>query len=128
MGEGGGLKVLVVDDEPLVAEFMRAFLEPVGHQVTVCLSGSIALAALGDNQFDVAVVDLGLSDMDGWELARGINRAQPGLPIIIATGSSVTVEEGRARGVKISAVLLKPFLWQGLLDGVWEAVGKQRDC
>ena len=63
--------VLVVDDEPLVAAMFKIVLESSGHQVTTVPDAVKALAALMEQDFDLAVVDLTLPEMDGWEVLGG---------------------------------------------------------
>jgi PAS domain S-box-containing protein len=116
------LSVLVVDDEPMVADVFRTFLETAEHRVVTCLTGSGALEALQDQVFDLALIDLGMPIMNGWEVSRRINQLNPGFPIILATGWNVSVEEGREHGAEIRAVLKKPFGMQDLFSAIDQAV------
>lgn len=103
------LSVLVVDDEPLVADVFRTFLEAAGHQVVTCLNGINALASFEAQNYDLAVIDLGMPNMDGWELSRRLNALDADFPIIVATGWDVTTDDGEDQGVQVRAVLKKPF-------------------
>ncbi|MFH1060502.1 MAG: PAS domain S-box protein [Pseudomonadota bacterium] len=81
------LRVLMVEDEALVAMGMRALLEQAGHLVRTAGRVSEAIAALGDFQPQVVVCDLGLPDGDGWEVARDLcRRPQQPVPFILLTG------------------------------------------
>lgn len=104
-----GLDVMVVEDEPLVAGLFRTFLESMGHRVSVYLDGAEAVEAFEKSQSDLALVDLGLPGMDGWEVSRRINDILPETPIIVATGWNITVEDGQEQGAAVNAVLRKPF-------------------
>lgn len=104
-----GLDVMVVEDEPLVAGLFRTFLESLGHRVSVYLDGADAVEAFEKSQSDLALVDLGLPTMDGWEVSRRINDILPQTPIIVATGWNITVEDGQEQGASVNAVLRKPF-------------------
>ena len=104
-----GLDIMVVEDEPLVAGLFRTFLESLGHRVSVYLDGAEAVEAFEKNQSDLALVDLGLPGMDGWEVSRRINDILPETPIIVATGWNITVEDGQEQGAAVNAVLRKPF-------------------
>ncbi|MGD2062936.1 MAG: response regulator, partial [Nitrospirota bacterium] len=69
------LRVLVVDDEPFVAETLRAFLEDEGMQVHVETSGEAAVAAVRSGvAFDACIMDLRLPGMDGDVAAKELHR------------------------------------------------------
>jgi DNA-binding response OmpR family regulator len=114
---------LVVDDEPLVAAMIRLLLESAGHGVTLCLEGQQALEAFQRSHYDVALVDLGLPRLDGWEVSRQINRIRPDVPVIVATGWSTTVADAEGRGAVVRAVLRKPFGMRELAGAIIEATG-----
>jgi len=71
-----GSRVLVVEDNADAAESLMMVLQLSGHQVTVAGNGQEALKVLGADDFDVALIDIGLPDIDGYEVARRI-RALP---------------------------------------------------
>jgi len=120
------LSVLVVDDEPMVADVFRTFLEASGNRVVTCLTGSGALEAFRDQTFDLALIDLGMPQMNGWEVSKRINEMNPEFPIILATGWNVSVEEGREHGSQIRAVLKKPFGMQNLFTAIDQALDQAR--
>lgn len=119
----GSLKVLVVEDEPMVAMAVKTFLQRMGHRVTECLNGEAALEAMSRYSFDLAVVDLWMPEMDGWEVCRRINRIQPEVPVILTSGRMVTVEDGLVLKARVRAVLAKPFGHQQLRDAIRVALG-----
>ena len=112
------LEVLVVDDEPLVAGMLQTLLESVGHRAAICLSGLEAVDTFQAHEFDLAIVDLAMPEIDGWEVSRRMNQARPGVPIIVATGWNMRVEDGEERGAKVSAVLKKPFGLDELIGAI----------
>ena len=120
------LSVLVVDDEPHVAGVLKAFLESLGHRVVVCHDGPAALETFQKDRFNLVVVDLGMPVMDGWELARRLNRQSPGFPILVATGWSVGEEDAASQGAEIRGVVRKPFSLKELAQAVDRAVGAAR--
>jgi signal transduction histidine kinase len=80
-------RVLVVDDEPLVALLTASMLEDLGHDSQVVPSGHSALNILrADAHVDAVITDYAMPDMTGAELAVHIRRLRPGLPVILATG------------------------------------------
>ena len=89
--EVGSLRILVADDELLVAGMLKTFLESVGHNVAVCLNGAEAIEAFENKEFDLAVVDLAMPEVDGWQVSRRVNELRPEVPIIVVTGWNMTV-------------------------------------
>ena len=82
------LKVLIVDDNRAAAEVLAAALEVLGHAPRVAFDGVAALAALGDFDADLVILDIGLPGMDGFDVARAIraNPASSGVHIVALSG------------------------------------------
>ena len=81
------LKVLFVDDDPLVLLSTRAMIEDLGHQVMTASGGADALAVVRQHDdFDLVITDHVMPIMTGPELAQQISLLFPGLPIIISSG------------------------------------------
>jgi CheY-like chemotaxis protein len=72
-----GLRVLVVDDEPDTRELLKTMLASCGAEVTMASSAKLALEEMEGSQFDVIVSDIGMPEMDGYELMQRIR----GLPV-----------------------------------------------
>ena len=68
------LSILMVDDNPDVGEVMKMALEQEGHSVCLCSDATSALAAAGDLNPDAVLLDIGLPDMNGYELAARLRR------------------------------------------------------
>ncbi len=103
-------QVLVVDDNVDAADTLGELLRAWGYEVTVAHDGPAALAALQDTLPDIALLDIGMPAMDGYELAAHL-RFQPGceeLPIIAITGSGRPEDVRRSRAKGFSAHLVKP--------------------
>ena len=82
-----GLRVLVVEDDPLVRDTLQAQLESVACRVTTAASGEVAIALLRANaDIDVMVTDLAMPDMSGIEVIRWARALHPHLPAILLTG------------------------------------------
>jgi CheY-like chemotaxis protein len=103
-------RVLVVDDEQSVAEFMRELLESWGLEAAACTSGRRALEhfANGAPGFDVVVTDQAMPGMTGIELARQLAGRAPGLPVVLYSGHIDRVTERESAGAGIRAMLDKP--------------------
>ena len=116
------LRILAVDDEPMMTKAVARMLKPSGHVVSVAASGEEALEKLAEQVFDVVVSDMGMGPgMNGWELADAIKRRWPGVRVLLATGwgASIALGEARARGVE--AVLSKPYHASDLLQALASA-------
>jgi CheY-like chemotaxis protein len=61
--------------------------------------------------------------MEGWEVSRHMNQISPDFPIIVATGWNVSLEDARDKGVRIKAVLRKPFGLKELAQAIELALG-----
>jgi PAS domain S-box-containing protein len=85
-GQGKRLSVLVCEDEYLILMNTVHMLADLGHDVTEASNGSKALAALEKMSCDVIVIDVGLPDMTGVELARKARELHPSIGIVFATG------------------------------------------
>src|SRR5215210_7006608 len=84
MGPSTGSRgsILVVDDEPTIAEVVARYLERAGYETRVAADGPQALAAAGDHRIDLVVLDLMLPGIDGLEVMRRL-RGAPAPPAII---------------------------------------------
>ncbi len=111
----GSERVLLVDDETGLAAMEKTMLEKLGYQVTVCTSGSEALATFArePERYDLVLTDQTMPGLTGLELARYLLEMRPDLPIILCTGFSNLVDEERAKGSGIKGYALKPL---SLLD------------
>ena len=100
--------VLVVEDEQKIRDLLRRYLERDGHRVLTTGSGAEAITMSADAQPDVVVLDLGLPDVPGEEVAREI-RAMADVPIVILTARSD--EQDRIAGLELGAddYVTKPF-------------------
>ncbi len=103
--KAGGVRVLVVDDEPMVRTVTTKLLRLRGHTVQDADGGPAALAVLAAETFDIVVTDLSMPDMSGRELAAVIRQRHPGLPVLLLTGDT----DADVEGDDIGAVVKKPF-------------------
>ena len=104
------LRILLVEDEPLIAMGVAELLESFGHTVTQAYNAASAQAALAkDATIDLMLTDLGLPDMDGEALAEWCRGLRPRLPILFATGrDDFQAPPLLAAGGPV-AVVTKPF-------------------
>jgi len=108
--EGRRGAVLLVDDNVDALEMMELALRGAGYEVRAAADGAAALAALEDFAPDVAVLDIGLPVMDGYELARALRR-RPGLerlPLVALTGYGLAADRARSAEAGFDEHLVKP--------------------
>lgn len=103
-----GSTVLVVEDEEAIASLVRAYLERDGYRVTWARTGAEALAALERASPQLIVLDIGLPDVDGFDLCRQL-RVRGSVPIIMLTARDE--EADRVAGLELGAddYIAKPF-------------------
>src|SRR3981081_2814988 len=101
-------KVMVVDDEPKIVQLARDYLEHAGFAVVVAHDGKAALASARAHRPDLVVLDLGLPELDGLDVARTL-RQEANVPIVMLTGRSE--EADKLVGLEIGAddYVTKPF-------------------
>jgi DNA-binding NtrC family response regulator len=80
------LRVLFVDDEKSLQEFMRSELPRLGHEVTVCPDGRTALKTLEKSTFDAAILDLRMPGMNGIEVLEHLKKISPDTEAVVMTG------------------------------------------
>ncbi len=101
--------VLVVDDEPTIAEIVARYLERAGYDTSVAPDGPAALEAAGERHVDLVVLDLMLPGIDGLEVMRRLRRAASPPAIILLTARGE--ESDRITGLRLGAddYVVKPF-------------------
>jgi len=117
--------VLLVDDEPVLLRVLEVNLRVAGFDVRTAASGAGALDAAADGP-DVVVLDLGLPDMDGWEVlarlrARG---AATEIPVIVLSGADRDAADDRGYAAHVHAFLTKPVEPAELVETVRGAVSR----
>ncbi len=109
------MRILVVDDEPEVSDFLVRVLREASWAPDVATSGEDALSALGATEYDLVVLDIGLPGIDGFEVCRRM-RAHGDLTPVLALTARHAVND-RVRGLDAGAddYLAKPFAVNELL-------------
>lgn len=102
-------KVLVVDDDPVIARSFDRVLSGKGYAVITARDGNEALRKLRDEKYDVVFTDIKMPGMSGIEVAERIKATQPWLPVVIVTGYGTDENEARAEAAGVSGFLRKPL-------------------
>ena len=116
------VRVLVVEDNPALAEVIHRLLQPAGYTVTVTHTPSAALAFLESSTADVVITDVVMPDLTGPELAARIRERRPGLPIVYTSGYTAGVLGERARLDPDAILVEKPFTRTSLITAVTRAL------
>lgn len=109
--EDAALRILLVEDQPDVAEALLLLLEDLGHEVTVALTGAEGLAAAREQRPAVVLCDVGLPDLDGHAVARDL-RADPATAdvyLVALTGFGQRADRDRAQEAGFDEHLTKPI-------------------
>jgi CheY-like chemotaxis protein len=113
------LRILAVDDEPMMTRAVMRMLKPSGHLVSVAGSGEEALQKLAEQPFDLVVSDMGMgAGMNGWELAEAVRTRWPSVRFMLATGWGAAIDMGEARTRGVETVLSKPYQLADLLHAL----------
>lgn len=102
-------RILVVDDDPVVAKSIDRVLTAKGFAVINAQSGEDALQKLKNETYDVVFTDIKMPGISGIEVAERIKASQPWLPVVIVTGYSSLENQSRAKAAGVSAFLNKPL-------------------
>lgn len=79
-------KVLIVDDESNVCDFLSEYLEYKGYLPGIALSGTEAIQKMGSQDYDAVLLDLIMPEMNGFEVLEWIKQNKKNLPVIILSG------------------------------------------
>jgi PAS domain S-box-containing protein len=113
------LRILAVDDEPMMTKALVRMLKPSGHLVSVAGSGEEALEKLAEQTYDVVLSDMGMgAGMNGWELAEAVKKRWPSVRFMLATGWGAAMDPAEFRTKGIEAVLSKPYHPNDLLQAL----------
>lgn len=108
------LRILFVDDDPILLEFAQVHLNTETAKVSVADDGDTALAMLGEVQPDVVLLDLEMPRLDGFEVLRRM-RADPAharTPIIVQTGREDVAAIDKAFRLGATSFVVKPLNWR----------------
>ncbi len=102
-------KILIVEDEPLVAWSLSSSLQKAGFIVSVVDTGEKALELLNSNRCDLLITDLKLPRIDGYEVASSAKRAHPRVVVLIMSALEDDIPTPASFNVQIDGFIEKPF-------------------
>ncbi|WAH65690.1 ATP-binding protein [Xanthomonas hortorum] len=119
-------RILLVEDDPTIAEVIVGLLRSQGHSVVHAPHGLAALTEAADNTFDLALLDLDLPGLDGFALARQLRVFGYDMPLIAVTARSDEAAEPTAEQAGFDSFLRKPLTGDMLADTIAEALRSKR--
>jgi DNA-binding response OmpR family regulator len=124
----GNVKVLLIDDEVGFADILAKRLNKRNMDVTPVYTGTQAIQIIRKQDFDVAVLDLKMEDMDGIEVLKIFKKAYPEMAVIMLTGHGS--EQAAKEGIEFGAFdyLTKPCELEDLLAKIREAYSKKNQA
>jgi signal transduction histidine kinase/ActR/RegA family two-component response regulator/HAMP domain-containing protein len=122
------LRILIVDDDPLIIESVRATLESDGHQVTTADGGAKGIEMINAAQhrgekFSVVITDLGMPYVDGRRVAAAVKAAAPSTPVILLTGWGQRMIDDNDVPAYVDRVISKPPKLSELRSALADLVG-----
>ncbi len=123
-----GARVLVADDNRINLQVARVMLEKAGYAVTAVEDGAGALAAIGENDFEVVLMDVQMPDMDGFEVTaaiRALDGARATTPVVAVTANAMPEHREECLSKGMDDFIAKPFDKIELLQLVakWALIG-----
>jgi CheY-like chemotaxis protein len=108
------MRILIVDDDPSVAELLAEAVRSAGHEALVALDGAEALRMLESTPFDGVFLDVVMPDMGGLVALARIRSRWPTLPVVIMSGHANEDLARQALGLGATDVVRKPAILAGL--------------
>ena len=116
-------KILVIDDERIVIDSITKILKEEHIEVEATLSGRQGVEMALQKAYDLVLTDLRMPDIGGMRVLRDIQRAKPGLPVVMITGYASVPSAVQAIKLGAVEILEKPFSPDGLVAVVRKALG-----
>ncbi len=120
------IRILVIDDEEVIRDFLSEMFASSGYEVGVAATGSEGLAAFKKGNYDLVFSDLGLPEMSGWDVAKAIRASRSDIPIVLLSGWGIQLDDVRIKEAGVNLVLSKPCRMDDLLNAVEEVLKRQK--
>ena len=124
----GDERILLIDDEDIIAQMEKEMLERLGYHVTARTSSTDALEAFRTqpDKFDLVITDLTMPNMTGDKLAQKLMVIRPDMPVILCTGFSEKMSKEKAEALGIKGFLMKPVVISDLAKTIREVLEKNQ--
>jgi CheY-like chemotaxis protein len=111
-------RVLVIDDEPALRSLLSDMLSACGYETDVAADGAAGLAQFREHHYEAVITDLLMPGMNGLEVATALRTLDPGVQIIMLTGSAPSLSTNRAREAGVNTLLHKPIALMDLKSAI----------
>lgn len=101
-------RILIIEDEDIIAEVQKDYLEAGGFGVEIAASGDIGLKKALEEEYDLIILDLMLPKTDGFEICRRVRQAK-NIPILMVTAKKEDIDKIRGLGLGADDYITKPF-------------------
>ncbi len=120
------LKIMVLDDEPIVCKRLKPALEKLGYEVDTFIDSLDALHQIQETSYDIIITDLKMKGIDGMKFLQEAKKRHPGTEVIVITGFATleTAKESFSKGV--FDFIAKPFKIGEIQKVVTQAAAKIR--
>ena len=117
-------RILLIDDEALVARMQARLLESLGYTVTDETDPlqALKLFASTPESYDLIITDMTMPKMNGASLTGEILKIRPDIPVVLCTGFSELVNEAKARSLGVKAFAMKPLIRKSIAEIVRKAL------
>jgi len=124
---GNNKRILVIDDEPAVADFMQDFLQSHDYIVSVFTSSKLALEQFrkSPSAYDLVITDQTMPEMNGDQLIKEMLSINPEIPVILCSGYSDEIDERKALEMGCAQFLNKPIGNSTLLHAIHDVLTQQ---
>ncbi len=124
------IRFLVIDDETNILKAMKMYFEDSEVEIVSALSGREGLETFRNGNFDVVLCDLGMDDMNGWEVSESIkqyceSQAMPRPPFLLYTGWDKQIDSGELYDRGVDRIVTKPIPYDALLRIAQEEISKR---
>ena len=109
------INILIVDDDKNIRKLMRAVLEREGYCVYTAENGSVALKTLDNTKINLAIVDIMMPEMDGYEFTRILREGNEELPVIMVSAKQLAEDRKLGFVLGIDDYMVKPVDMEELL-------------
>jgi DNA-binding NtrC family response regulator len=115
-------QILIVDDEPIVGERLKAFIEKDGHRVETFVDPTVALQRLAEKDFDIVISDIRMGEVDGIQVMQKVFEKSRNIRVIMITGYATLelARESLAKGA--FDFIAKPFKLKEIRKTIKRAV------
>ncbi|MCP1200840.1 ATP-binding protein [Notoacmeibacter sp. MSK16QG-6] len=111
-------RILVADDNSNHRAVTREFLEPIGFEVIEAVDGRSAMSAAAISPVDLALLDVAMPHMDGWQVARRLRASDPDLPIVMISAEAGPERNRPEYQALYNSYLTKPFSFADLIEAL----------